>query len=96
MGVIKESTFGSNVIHFIFVNYPSRNRDVRSGSGVISSPRWPLPYQSNDFNSWFRDECEWDIEIQNKGKLIQLNFMDVHFEGSGYCDYSPHVSYKGL
>ena len=62
----------------LFLN--TRDVDLTRKAGVIASPKWPIGYTQDDLPGVTKN-CEWDIEA-NKLHVIQVNVMDVDFDGS--------------
>ena len=72
------------------MTYFNRDEVITRSSGIITSPRWPQPYQSRDIPC--TDECEWDIKT-SPNRVIQINFMDLDTKSSP-C-YRKYIKIKG-
>ncbi|XP_062342869.1 low-density lipoprotein receptor-related protein 12 [Osmerus eperlanus] len=63
---------------------------LRSSSGVITTPGWPFEYPS-------RINCTWNIRA-NPGEIITISFQDFELQSSRRCDldWLSIGSYKNL
>ncbi|XP_066913559.1 uncharacterized protein [Clytia hemisphaerica] len=57
--------------------------DLHRKAGVIASPKWPIGFTGDDLPGRSK-ECEWDIKAA-KLNVIQINVMDIDFDGSSDC-----------